>query len=281
MTFVRGATLDLGDAAEALAVLAEAQAATGEFAGARRAIARARELAADIEDQAERARALAEVVQGLSAVGDHTAAVSTARGIGHPAYEGQAMAAAITAAARAGVGPPDATSIAEARAIKDKGWRAVALAAVAVAGTGPLDFNEVNDLIRQGAPRRPAHPGMAGGHRPVRGRGPVRPGGRPRRQDHRRRQPVPGGDRVALGLRAADDGQPTGEDLHRGRLPTGGGRASAAAPAAPLRPLPRGRVRGLHWRSPWRFPADAAMIAGAVARHAAAFTAAVGGRNRG
>ena len=143
VTFVRGATLDPCDAVGGLAVLAEAQVAIGELAGARRAVARARELAADIQDQGERAQALAEVVRGLNAVGDHAAAVTVARGIDHPAYEGQAMAAA----ANAGVAADTMDLTGEARAINDEGWSAIALIEVAVAGAAPLDFTEARELI--------------------------------------------------------------------------------------------------------------------------------------
>jgi hypothetical protein len=160
VTFVRGATLDPGDATRALA-LAGAQAGIGELADARRALARAREMAADIEHSAERARALAEVALSLSTIGDHTAAISTARRIDHPAYQGQAIAAAITEAANAGVATGGMDLAGEARTIKDEGWRAIALAGVALAGASPLDFTEVRELIRQVAHGNPAQPGMA------------------------------------------------------------------------------------------------------------------------
>ena len=74
-TFVRGATIDPDDAAQALAVLATAQAAIGELADARRAIARAREmLPISGTRQSEHGRS-PRSVRGLSAIGDHTAAV--------------------------------------------------------------------------------------------------------------------------------------------------------------------------------------------------------------
>ena len=169
-TFVRDVTADYSDAAAALAVIGEARAAAGrtmgllgeagpaadELAGARRALAHAQDLAVDIEVPAERARALVEVARGLSAVGDHTAAISVARRIDHPAYQGQPMAAAIMAAAEAGAGTGQMDLLAEARAITDKGWQAVALTALAVAGAGPLLFAEVKNLAGQvplGAPR--------------------------------------------------------------------------------------------------------------------------------
>ena len=169
-TFVRDVTADYSDAAAALAMIGEARAAAGrtmgllgeagpaadELAGARRALAHARDLAVDIEVPAERARALVEVARGLSAVGDHTAAISVARRIDHPAYQGQPMAAAIMAAAEAGAGTGQMDLLAEARAITDKGWQAVALTALAVTGAGPLLFAEVKNLAGQvplGAPR--------------------------------------------------------------------------------------------------------------------------------
>jgi hypothetical protein len=161
-TFVRDVTADYGDAAAALAVIAGARAAVGrmmdllgearaadELGEARSALARGRELAADIEDPAARARALGEVARGLSAVGDHATAMSVARGIGHPAYKGRAMAAAITAAADAGADAGLMDLLGEARAIEDKGWQAVALAALAAGGTGPLDSAETRPLIEK------------------------------------------------------------------------------------------------------------------------------------
>ncbi len=57
------------------------------------------------------------------------------------------MATAITAAANAGVAADTIDLIGEARAVKEEGWRAIALVAVAVAGAGPLDFAEAHALI--------------------------------------------------------------------------------------------------------------------------------------
>jgi hypothetical protein len=274
VTFVRGATLDPGDAVGALAVLAEAQVAIGELAGARRAVARARELAADIQDRGERAQALAEVVRSLSAVGDHAAAVTVARGIDHPAYEGQAMAAAITAAASAGVADTmDLTG--EARAINDEGWSAIALIAVAVAGAAPLDFTEARELIARvahGSPRAQLW-------REVIGRC-VAAG----RYD----LAVSLTDEVAddaglylaviagtLGFHAADGDQAAGE-----ASPPQAAQQRAAGDAL-LHLLPRcacypeAAYAGCLALA-LAFPADAAVVAGAVAQHAAALTATLG-----
>jgi hypothetical protein len=275
VTFVLGATLDPGDAAGALAVLAGAQAAIGELAGARRAIARARELAADVQDQAERARALTEVVRGLSAVGDHTAAVSTARGIGHPAYEGQAMATAIAAAACAGVGAVDLIS--EARAVKDEGWRAIALVAVTITGAGPPAFAEalaLIDKVAHGDPRTQVWQEIIG-LCVAAGRYDLAAGLADKISSDTSRYLAMIA--VALGLHAAGNGQPTGEDLAAAR---------DAAGDALLRLLPRcARYPEAAYAActalAMVFPADAAVIAGAVAQHAAAVTAAIGDRSRG
>lgn len=276
VTFVRGTTLDLGDAAGALAVLAGTQAAIGELTGARRALARARELAADIQDQAERARALAEVVRGLSAVGDHAAAMGIARGIDHPAYGGRAMATAITAAANAGLAADTIDLIGEARAVKDEGWRAIALVAVAVAGTGPLDFAEAHTLIGKvahGDPRTQVWQEIIGRC--------VAAG----RYD----LAVSLADQItgdagsylaviagALGIHAAHDSQSPDEPSRSRQA----GEREAAGDAL-LRLLPR---CALHPEAAYAactalaiaFPANAAVIAGAVAQHATAVTAVIG-----
>jgi len=283
VTFVRGATLDPGDAVEALAVLAGAQAAIGELADARRAIARARELAADIEDQAERGRALIEVVRALSAVDDHTTAVSIARGISHPAYEGQAMAEAITAAARAGagVGPRAIDLTGEARTIKNEGWRAIALVAVIVAGSAPPDFAEAYALIGQvppGGPRTKVW-GEIIGQCVAAGRYDLAVGLADEITDDAGRYLA----LIAglLGLHAADDGHSPGEAFPRQRAD-----ARESAGDALLRLLPRcARYPEAAYAActalAMAFPADATVIAGAVAQHAAAVTAATGDRGRG
>ena len=281
VTFVRGATLDPGDAAKALALLAGAQAAIGELTGARRAVVRARELAAEIQDQGERMRALAEIVQGLGAVGDHAAAVVTAREIGHPAYEGQAMAAAITAAANAGVAADRMDLIGEARAIKDKGWSAIALIAVAVAGAAPLDFGEARTLIGQmahGEPRAQVWQEVivrcvAAGHYDLA----VGLTGEITEEVSGYLAVIAG----ALALHAADGGQPPGQAYPRQQA-----GVPEAARDALLRLLPRcaGYPEAAYAACAalaLAFPADAAVIAGAVAQHAAAVTAATEGRTRG
>lgn len=281
VTFVRGAVLDPGDAAGALAVLAGAQAAIGELADARRALARARELAADIQDQGERARALAEAVRGLSAVGDHAAAVTVARGIDHPAYEGQAMAAAITAAANAGGATGTMDLIGEARTIKDAGWRAIALVAVAVAGAAPLDFAEAHALIGRvahGDPRTHVWREVIG-RCVAAGRYDMAVGLADQiTEDACRYLAVIA---VALGLHAADDGQPPGE-----ASPEQQAAVREAAGDALLRLLPRcARYPEAAYAActalAMAFPGDAAVVAGAVAQHAAAVTAATGDRGRG
>jgi len=57
------------------------------------------------------------------------------------------MAAAISAAASASPAAGSTDLEAEARTIKDEGWRAVALAAILIAGTSSHDFTEVDALI--------------------------------------------------------------------------------------------------------------------------------------
>jgi hypothetical protein len=276
VTFVRGATLDPGDAVGALAVLAEAQVAIGELAGARRAVARARELAADIQDQGERAQALAEVVRGLNAVGDHAAAVTVARGIDHPAYEGQAMAAAITAAANAGVAADTMDLTGEARAINDEGWSAIALIAVAVAGATPLDFTEARELIARvahGGPRAQLWREVIG-RCVAAGRYDLAVGLTDEVTDD-------AGLYLAviagtLGFHAADGDQAAGE-----ASPQQQAALQRAAGDALLHLLPR---CARHPEAAYAaclalalaFPADAAVVAGAVAQHAAALTAALG-----
>ena len=273
VTFVRGATLDPGDAVGALAVLAEAQVAIGELEGARRAVARARELAADIQDQGERAQALAEVVRGLSAVGDHAAAVTVARGIDHPAYEGQAMAAAITAAANAGVAADTMDLTGEARAINDEGWSAIALIAVAVAGATPLDFTEARELIARvahGGPRAQLWREVIG-RCVAAGRYDLAVGLTDEVTDD-------AGLYLAviagtLGFHAADGDQAAGE-----ASPQQPAALRRAAGDALLHLLPR---CARHPEAAYAaclalalaFPADAAVVAGAVAQHAAALTA--------
>jgi hypothetical protein len=268
VTFVRGATLDPDDAVEALAVLAGAQAALGELADARQAIARARQLAADIEDRGERARALAEVVRGLSAVGDHAAAVTVARGIDQPVYEGQAMAAAITAAAKAGIADR-MDLIGQARAVKDKGWSAIALVAVAVAGAAPLDLAEAHALIGRvahGAPRARVWREII--NRCVAaGRYDLAVGlAEEITEDAALHLAVIA---VALGLHATDDDMPPGES------PVGQQAAvREAAGDALLRLLPRcARYPESAYAActalAMAFPAKAAVVAGAVAQHAA------------
>ena len=279
-TFVRGATIDLDDAARALAVLAAAQAAIGELADARQAIARARELAADIEDRVEQARALGEVVQGLSAIGDHAAAVSVAREIGHPAYEGQAMAAAITAAVRAGADadPADGLDLGdEARAIKDTGWQAVALAAIAVMSTGPLDLNEVNDLIGKvphGDPRTRVWREVIGL---------CVAAGRYDLAANLAAGVTTDAD-MNLAVIAAELGVSAAEDS--ARTDAAAAEDKEPARAALLRLLP-GCAR--YPRAAYAactalamaFPGDSAMIARAIARHGAVITAAVAEHSRG
>lgn len=287
-TFVRDVTADYGDAAAALAVIGEARAAVGrrmgllgeagaaagELAGARRALAHARELAVDIEVHAERARALVEVARGLSAVGDHAAAISVARGIDHPAYWGQPMAAAIMAAAEADVGTGQMDLLAEARAIKDEGWQAVALTALAVTGAGPLLFAEVQDLVDQvlpGAPRTQVWREVinrcvaAGWYDQVAGIAD---------------DVTDDADKnlasiaVALGLHAGYDGGSPGEESRR-----------REAGDVLLRLLPRFARYPLAMKAAcvalaMAFPADALVIAGAVAQHAATVKAAAGDRSR-
>lgn len=278
-TFVRGATIDPDDATEALAVLAAAQADIGELAGARRALARARELAADIQDPAKQARALAEVVRGLSDIGDHPAAVSVARRIGHPAYEGQAMATAITAAARAGVGADDVHRMdlaIEAGAIKDKGWQAVALAAVALTGTGPLDLDEVNRLIGKvahGDPRTRVWRDvivqfMAAG-----------------RYDlvANLAAEITADANIYLAVIAAELGVSAAENAATANAATAGDRE--AARAALLHLLPRcARYLEAAYAActalAMAFPADAAVIAGAIADHVAVVAAAARDHSR-
>ena len=275
-TFVRSATIDPDDAAQALAVLGTAQAATGELGGARRAIARARELAADIQDKTERARALAEVVRGLSAIGDHTAAVSVARRIGHPAYEGQAMATAITAAAREGVGadPADGMDlVGEARAVEDKGWQAVALAAVAVTRTGPLDLDEVNRLIGEvahGDPRTRVWQEIIGRC--------VAAGRYDLAVDLAADITADAG--AYLAVIAAGLGVTVAEDSAGANAATAGDRE--AARAALLRLLPRcARYPVAAYAActalAMAFPAEAVVIARVIAQHAAVITAVTGG----
>lgn len=155
VTFVQGVTIDPRDAARALAVLAGAQAGIGELADARQAAARAVEIALDIKDRGEQARTLADATTSLSAIGDHEAAISTARRIDHRGYEGEAMAAAISAAASASPVAGSTDLEAEARTIKDEGWRAVALAAILIAGTSSHDFTEVDALIGEVAHGNP------------------------------------------------------------------------------------------------------------------------------
>jgi hypothetical protein len=281
VTFVRGATLEPGDAACALAALAGAQARIGELADARRAIARAREMAADIEHSAERAHALAEVALSLSAIGDHAAAISTARRIDHPAYQGQAIAAAITAAAKAGVATGSMDLAGEARTIKDEGWRAIALAGVALAGASPLDFTEAHELIRQvahGNPRSQAWHEIIGLCLAT-GRYDLAVGLTDEITDD-------AGGHLAviagtLGIRASDAGQPPG-----GASPPQNAAEQEAAGDALLRLLPRcARYPEAAYAActalAMAFPADATVIAGAVAQHAAAVIAATGDRGRG
>lgn len=281
VTFVRGATLDPDDAARALAALAAAEAGIGELADARRAIARAREMAADIEHPAERARSLAEVALSLSAIGDHAAAISTAREIDQPAYQGQAIAAAITAAANAGgaVGGVDLTG--EARTIKDEGWRAIALAGVALAGASPLDFAEAHELIGQvahGSPRSQVWHEVIGLC--------VAAGRYGLAVDLTDKITDDVGGHLAviaatLGLHAAEAGQPPG-----GASAPQNAAAQQAAGDAMLRLLPRcARYPEAAYAAcaalAVAFPADAGMIAGAVAQHAAAPTTAAGNHGRG
>ena len=260
----------------ALAVLAEAQVAIGELAGARRAVARARELAADIQDQGERAQALAEVVRGLNAVGDHAAAVTVARGIDHPAYEGQAMAAAITAAANAGVAADTMDLTGEARAINDEGWSAIALIAVAVAGAAPLDFTEARELIARvahGGPRAQLWREVIG-RCVAAGRYDLAVGLTDEVTDDA--GPYLAVIAGTLGFQAADGDQAAGE-----ASPQQQAAPRRAADDALLHLLPR---CARHPEAAYAaclalslaFPADAAVVAGAVAQHAAALTAALG-----
>jgi hypothetical protein len=279
-TFVRGATIDLDDAARALAVLAAAQAAIGELADARQTIAHARELAADIEDRVEQARTLGEVVQGLSAIGDHAAAVSVAREIGHPAYEGEAMAAAIAAAVRAGADADPAVGLdlgGEARAIKDTGWQAVALAAIAVMSTGPLDLNEVNDLISKvphGDPRTRVWREVIGL---------CVAAGRYDLAAHLAAGVTTDAD-MNLAVIAAELGVSAAEDSARTDAAAAGDQEPARA--ALLRLLPRcARYPRAAYAActalAMAFPGDSAMIARTIARHGAVISAAFAEHSRG
>jgi hypothetical protein len=207
--------------------------------------------------------------------------VTVARGIGHPAYEGQAMAAAITAAANAGVAATTMDLIGEARAVKDEGWRAITLVAVAVAGAAPLDFAEPHALIGRvahGDPRAQVWREVIG-RCVAAGRYDLAVGLADEITDDARRYLALIA--AALALHAADDGQPPGEAFPRQRAAVG-----AAAGDALLRLLPRcARYPEAAYAActalAMAFPADAAVIARAVAQHAATVTAATGDRGRG
>ncbi len=152
-----GPGADPSGLAGALAAAAEAQAAIGDQGAARHGLAQAADLAARIPSRDGQARELAGIVRGWIAIGDPDQALRVARGIAHPWYAGEAMAAAVAAASRAG-------RTAEAREaavlIDEPGWRAVALVTVALrspaGGETPLDLAEVQglvDRVPEGSPR--------------------------------------------------------------------------------------------------------------------------------
>jgi hypothetical protein len=190
------------------------------------------------------------------------------------------MAAAITAAANAGVTADRVDLIGEARAIKEKGWSAIALVAVAVAGAAPLDFGEARTLIGQvayGEPRAQVWQELI-----VRcvaaGRYDLAVGLTDEITDDAGSYlAVVAG---ALGLHAADGGQPSGRALPRQHA---GGPEAAGDALLCLLPRCARHPEAAYAACAalaMAFPADAAVIAGAVAQHAAAVTAATEGRTR-
>lgn len=148
---------DPADLAGTLAVAAEAQAAIGHQDAARHSLAQAADLAARIPSRDGQARELAGIVRSWITIGDHDQALRVARGIAHPWYAGEAMAAAVAATTRAG----RMTEAREAAGLIDEpGWHAVALVTVALHspadGDTPLDLAEVQglvDRVPEGSPR--------------------------------------------------------------------------------------------------------------------------------
>jgi hypothetical protein len=155
--------IDPCDLVHALADIAEAQAAIGQLSTARNSLARAGELAARIPPGDDHARELAGIVRVWSALGDHGQALRLAGRIANPWYGGDAMVAAIAAAAAHAGSREDAREA--ANLIDEPGWRALALTSVVLAShpSGPSgdeegmpDLTEVEALINrvaEGSPR--------------------------------------------------------------------------------------------------------------------------------
>ena len=183
------------------------------------------------------------------------------------------MAAAITAAANAGVAADTMDLTGEARAINDEGWSAIALIAVAVAGATPLDFTEARELIARvahGGPRAQLWREVIG-RCVAAGRYDLAVGLTDEVTDD-------AGLYLAviagtLGFHAADGDEAAGE-----ASPQQLAALRRAAGDALLHLLPR---CARHPEAAYAaclalalaFPADAAVVAGAVAQHAAALTA--------
>jgi len=152
--------IDPCDLVRALAGIAEAQAAIGQPSAARHSLAGADEIASRIPPGDDQARERAGIVRGWSAAGDHGQALHLAGRIAHPWYGGEAMVAAIAAAAAHAESLPAAREA--AAQIGEPGWRALALTAVTLASHPPgdeesmPDLTEVEGLINQvpeGSPR--------------------------------------------------------------------------------------------------------------------------------
>ena len=165
--------------------------------------------------------------------------------------------------------------VGEARAIEDKGWQAVALAAVAVTRTGPLDLDEVNSLIGEvahGDPRIRVWREVIGRCVAAGRYDQLARAVDLRRRYHRRR-------RRYLVVIAAKLGVSAAEDSSGANAATVGDRE--AARAALLRLLPRcARYPAAAYAActalAMAFPAEAAVIARVIAQHAAVITAVTG-----
>ena len=168
-----------------------------------------------------------------------------------------------------------------ARAVKDEGWRAIALVAVAVAGAAPLDFAEAHALIGRvahGDPRARVWREVIG-RCVAAGRYDLAVGLADKITDDSGRYLAVIA--VTLGLHAADGGQPPGDVSPRQQA-----AVQKAVGDALLLLLSRcARYPDAAYAActalAMAFPADTAVIAGAVAQHAAAVTAAIGDRSRG
>jgi hypothetical protein len=160
------ADVDPCDLVHALADIAETQAAIGQPAAARNSLARAGELAARIPPGDDHARELAGIVRAWSALGDHGQALRLAERIASPGYRGDALVAAIAAAAVPAGSRADARAAADL--VDEPGYRALALASVILAShpsgpsgppddeVGTPDLTEVEGLINrvaEGSPR--------------------------------------------------------------------------------------------------------------------------------